>query len=218
MSRRQPGFWSTFLGLPAPREKFSLEELQHLHEILLSTTVVTDQNRSVVVEALRAIAELIIWGDQHDPRFFEYFLENNMMGQFSKLLEKPSNRKGEIAEQVRSGSSCTQANMCTGVASASQCRAQTRLTPDPFVLMQVLQTLYILIQNVRRQTAIYYILSNNHVNDIVTLSFDFEDDEVLGYYINLLKTISLRLTPKSVQFFYQVALSTEDFWPNTPAL
>lgn len=75
-----------------------------------------------------------------------------------------------------------------------------------YVPLQVLQTLYMLIQNVRIQTAIYYILSNNHVNDIVTLSFDFEDDEVLGYYINLLKSISLRLTPKSVQFFYQVTI------------
>lgn len=70
----------------------------------------------------------------------------------------------------------------------------------------MLQTLYILIQNVRSKTATYYLLSNNHVNDIVTLPFDFEDDEVLGYYINLLKTISLRLTAKTVQFFYQARL------------
>ena len=75
------------------------------------------------------------------------------------------------------------------------------------MLWQVLQTLYILIQNIRSQTAIYYIFSNNHVNDIVTLRFDFEDDEVLGYYINLLKTISLRLTSKTVQFFFQVHLT-----------
>lgn len=101
MSKRQPGFWSSFLGLPATREKLSLEELQHLHEVLKSTTVVTDQNRDAVVEALRAIAELIIWGDQHDPRYFDYFLENNLMGHFSHLLEKPSNRKGEVAKQVR---------------------------------------------------------------------------------------------------------------------
>ena len=68
----------------------------------------------------------------------------------------------------------------------------------------MLQTLYILIQNIRSQTAIYYIFSNNHVNDIITLPFDFEDDEVLGYYINLVKTISLRLTSKTVQLFFQV--------------
>ncbi len=70
--------------------------------------------------------------------------------------------------------------------------------------LQVLQTLYILIQNLRSKTALYYICSNNHVNDLVTLSFDFEDEEVLGYYINLLKSISLQLTTKTAQFFFMV--------------
>lgn len=77
------------------------------------------------------------------------------------------------------------------------------LTPEQLIV-QVLQTLYILIQNIKKETSLYYIFSNNHINDIVTLSFDFEEDEVLGYYINLLKTISLRLTPKIVQLFFQV--------------
>lgn len=62
--------------------------------------MITDYNRENVVEALRAIAELIVWGDQHDPRFFEYFLENNLMKEFSTLLEKPANRRGSVAKQV----------------------------------------------------------------------------------------------------------------------
>ena len=68
----------------------------------------------------------------------------------------------------------------------------------------MLQTLYILIQNLRSQTALFYVCSNNHINDLLVLAFDFEDEEVLGYYINLLKSISLRLTPKTVQFFFMV--------------
>ena len=71
-------------------------------------------------------------------------------------------------------------------------------------VVQVLQTLSILIQNIRSQVAIFYLFSNNHVNDIVALRFDFDDDEVLGYYINLLKTISLKLNESTVQFFFQV--------------
>ena len=57
--------------------------------------------RDSVVEALRAIAELMIWGDQHDPRFFDFFLEQNLMRHFSQFLEKGSNRRGEVAKQVR---------------------------------------------------------------------------------------------------------------------
>ena len=94
------GFWSNLLGLQAPREKYSLEELQHLHEVLRNNATVTDQNRSSVVEALRAISELMIWGDQHDPRFFDFFLENNLMRYFTAFLEKPANRRGDVAKQV----------------------------------------------------------------------------------------------------------------------
>lgn len=58
---------------------------------------------------------------------------------------------------------------------------------------QVLQTLSIIIQNVRSETGIFFLFSNNHINNIVDLDFDFSDEEVLGYYISFLKTISLKL-------------------------
>ena len=59
--------------------------------------------------------------------------------------------------------------------------------------MQVLQTLSILIQNMHGKEALFYLFSNNHINDIVRLRLDFEDEEVLGYYINLLKAISMKV-------------------------
>jgi len=69
------------------------------------------------------------------------------------------------------------------------------------VAKQVLQTLSIIIQNVRSETGIFFLFSNNHVNNIVGAGFDFEDEEVLGYYISFLKAISLKLTPRTVHFF-----------------
>lgn len=66
-----------------------------------------------------------------------------------------------------------------------------------------MQTLSILIQNVQNQQTEYYLFSNNHLNNIASLRFNFEDDEVLGYYINLLKTISLKLNETTVQFFFR---------------
>eukprot|EP00891_Asterochloris_glomerata_P000898 jgi/Astpho2/898/e_gw1.00016.296.1_t len=107
----------------------------------------------------------MIWGDQHEPRFLDYFLENNLLQHFVRILQQRSNRQGDMAKQV-------------------------------------LQTLSILIQNIRSKTAIYYLFSNNHLNEIVAMRFDFEDDEVLGYYIGLLKTMSLKLDRSTVQFFF----------------
>ena len=60
MSKKQ-GFWANLLGVQPERERFSLEELKHLHDVLQQNSTVTDTNRELVVETLRSIAELMIW-------------------------------------------------------------------------------------------------------------------------------------------------------------
>jgi hypothetical protein len=60
MSDRSRGFWSAVFGTPQ-RDRFSVEELRHLHSVLLRNGVVDDSNRDTVVETLRSIAELVIW-------------------------------------------------------------------------------------------------------------------------------------------------------------
>jgi protein CLEC16A len=145
--------------------KFTLEELRELYGVLERNPVVNEYNKATVVETIRAIAEYVIWGDQNEPRIFDFFLEHNIMTYLHRILLQPANRSGEVAKQV-------------------------------------LQTLSIIIQNVRSETAIFFLFSNNHVNNIVDLDFDFEDEEVLGYYVSFLKTISLKLTTGTVQFFF----------------
>eukprot|EP00241_Pyramimonas_parkeae_P009104 CAMPEP_0114267176 /NCGR_PEP_ID=MMETSP0058-20121206/25101_1 /TAXON_ID=36894 /ORGANISM="Pyramimonas parkeae, CCMP726" /LENGTH=87 /DNA_ID=CAMNT_0001384901 /DNA_START=23 /DNA_END=282 /DNA_ORIENTATION=- len=59
-----------------------------------------------------------------------------------------------------------------------------------------------MIQNTRSETAIYYLFSNNHVNELIAYRYDFTDEELLAYYISFLKTISLKLNERTVQFFF----------------
>lgn len=47
-----------------------------------------------------------------------------------------------------------------------------------------------------------YLLSNNHVNNIILHKFDFSDEEITAYYISFLKTLSLKLNRHSINFFY----------------
>ena len=58
------------------------------------------------------------------------------------------------------------------------------------------------MQNIQSKTAIFYLFSNNYINEIVSMRFDFQDEEVLGHYITLLKSISLKLNSSTVQFFF----------------
>eukprot|EP00899_Mesostigma_viride_P007445 jgi/Mesvir1/16701/Mv15094-RA.2 len=157
--------WSSFFRT---RDRFSLEELSALHDQLMHISYVNDANKDMIVETLRSIAELMIWGDQHEPRFLDFFLEKQIMSHFLRIL------------------------------SVSQ--RSSRRSP---VAVQLLQSLSIMIQNITSETAIYYLFSNNHVNDLIQHPFSFEDEEVMAYYISFLRTISLKLNERTVQFFFR---------------
>lgn len=57
-----------FILLPLPL--FTII-FRYLHEILRKNEQVTENNRKLLVECLRAIAEILIWGDQNESSVFE---------------------------------------------------------------------------------------------------------------------------------------------------
>eukprot|EP00026_Physarum_polycephalum_P000473 Phypoly_transcript_00474.p1 GENE.Phypoly_transcript_00474~~Phypoly_transcript_00474.p1 ORF type:complete len:1464 (+),score=272.40 Phypoly_transcript_00474:155-4546(+) len=146
-----------------PKNKYSLEHLKYLYSILSKNPIINEQNKVIIIETLRQIAELLIWGDQHNSVFFDYFLEKNLLSFFLNILDQKTSKN---------------------------------------VKVQLLQTLSILIENIRAQNSLYYLFSNNHVNELIIHRFDFSDEEVLAYYISLLKTLSLKLDRSTIQFFF----------------
>nr|CAD7455165.1 unnamed protein product [Timema tahoe] len=148
-------------GLWKPKNPHSLEHLKYLYNVLSKNQVVSENNRGLLVETLRSIAEILIWGDQND----------------SSIMKQ------------KCGS---------------------------YVCVQLLQTLNILFENIRNETSLYYLLSNNHVNSIIVHKFDFSDEEVMAYYISFLKTLSLKLNAHTIHFFYNE--HTNDFPLYTEAI
>ncbi|KAL2340519.1 hypothetical protein Fmac_008459 [Flemingia macrophylla] len=69
------------------RDRFSLDQLRYLADQLSKVQIVNDVNKDFVIEALRSIAELITYGDQHDPSFFEFFMEKQVVGEFVRVLK-----------------------------------------------------------------------------------------------------------------------------------
>ncbi|CAJ0578549.1 unnamed protein product, partial [Mesorhabditis spiculigera] len=149
-----------------PKNPHSLEYLRYLHGVLQKNEKLTDPNKKVLVEALRAISEILIWGDQNDGTVFDFFLERQMLSHFLQIMKQDS---------LNSGS---------------------------YVSIQLLQTLNILFENIRHETSLYFLLSNNHVNHIITHRFDFQNEEIMAYYISFLKTLSMRLNPATIHFFF----------------
>ncbi|CAO4371667.1 unnamed protein product [Caenorhabditis nigoni] len=152
-----------------PKNPHSLEYLKYLQGVLTKNEKVTENNKKILVEALRAIAEILIWGDQNDASVFDFFLERQMLTHFLKIMEQ----------------GITQLNV------------------------QLLQTLNILFENIRHETSLYFLLSNNHVNSIISHKFDLQNDEIMAYYISFLKTLSFKLNPATIHFFFNE--TTEEF-------
>ncbi|KAG0326400.1 Protein CL16A [Podila horticola] len=80
---------------------------------------------------------------------------------------------------------------------------------DGALIVQVLQTLNIMFENVRSRESLYFLLSNNYVNQVIGLRYDFSNDEILAYYIYLLRTLSFKLSKDTIYFFFNEHL--DDF-------
>ncbi|KAL6660439.1 hypothetical protein ACP70R_001985 [Stipagrostis hirtigluma subsp. patula] len=165
-------FWRT-------RNRFSLEELRYLTDQLQKVHVVNESNKDFVIEALRSIAELMIYGDQHDQSFFEYFMEKQIMGEFARIL---------------------------------------RISKLSRVSLQLLQTMGIMIQNLRNEHSIYYIFSNEHINFLITYPFDFRIEEMLSYYVSFLRLGDKWEVEQEYNFFAREDEKCTDLFPSTTHL
>ncbi|XP_026058236.1 protein CLEC16A-like isoform X2 [Carassius auratus] len=70
----------------------SLDHLKYMYQVLTKNTTVTDHNRNLLVETIRTITEILIWGDQNDSSVFDFFLEKNMLAFFLNILRQKSGR------------------------------------------------------------------------------------------------------------------------------
>eukprot|EP00929_Paragymnodinium_shiwhaense_P085884 TRINITY_DN46354_c0_g1_i1.p1 TRINITY_DN46354_c0_g1~~TRINITY_DN46354_c0_g1_i1.p1 ORF type:complete len:568 (-),score=73.71 TRINITY_DN46354_c0_g1_i1:31-1734(-) len=81
---------------------------------------------------------------------------------------------------------------------AFACALRTTVTPSP-VKGQVLQSLSILIQNARRPSTIDYFLSAGLLNALFDDPPCLDDEELLAYFVTILKSVALLLSPQTSQ-------------------
>lgn len=48
-----------------------LQSYRYLYNVMIKNQTVSESNRSLLVETLRSITEILIWGDQNDSSVFE---------------------------------------------------------------------------------------------------------------------------------------------------
>eukprot|EP00929_Paragymnodinium_shiwhaense_P044221 TRINITY_DN22693_c1_g4_i2.p1 TRINITY_DN22693_c1_g4~~TRINITY_DN22693_c1_g4_i2.p1 ORF type:complete len:673 (+),score=200.64 TRINITY_DN22693_c1_g4_i2:181-2199(+) len=125
------------------------------------------------VEAVRRVAEVLVWGETHDARFLDLFCEERALADFVRLLGGSS-----VPASVR---------------------------------VQLLQTLSIIVPNIKTDMSLHCLLKDNDINDAIGAKLDFKDEEILAWYVSLLKSLALRLNEVTIRFFFDKKRSSKTF-------
>ena len=74
------------LAVVSEAERFSLKHLRKIHQQLVDNKSVTSLNESLVVEILRVLAEMVVYGDNKSELLFDFFCEKNMLSLFLEIM------------------------------------------------------------------------------------------------------------------------------------
>ncbi|KAK1443788.1 clec16a/tt9 domain containing protein [Babesia gibsoni] len=142
-----------------------LEQLRVLHIEVMNPSTYSTASAGDVVDALKQLAELMIWGDATNyESIFDYFCEVNLMDFLTSVLPR---------------------------------------SPFKVVLIQLLQTISMMIHNVGNEKMRYYMLSNNYLNTLISTPGIYSDGDVSNWAASLLKTLSGLLNSTTIKFFHR---------------
>ena len=82
-SRAEP---SMTLASVSEADRFSLKHLRKIYQQLVENKSVTRNNESLVVEILRVLAEMVVYGDNKSELLFDFFCEKNMLSLFLEIM------------------------------------------------------------------------------------------------------------------------------------
>ena len=68
--------------------------------------------------------------------------------------------------------------------------------------LEIITTFSFLMINIKSTTYLYYFFSKNLLNRIINKDYSKYDEEFLSYYVNFIKSLSLRLDEVTVNLFY----------------
>ena len=203
------------------------------------------------IELLRRIAELVIHGEKRGSKdtrsdggdtdenstsngnaVFEYFCELNVVGLIVDIIYGSAFQK-----KVSDGADKVNRNNATNSIGNGSSSPQIFLPPIS-ITTQAIQSVSILFQNVSRATSLYFLLSNNRVNDLINLPLNFyeaaegnmvskfkpnreqyhrkrqsaEISELSTHFVTFLKSLAMQMNKETLQFFltYPNSMGSDD--------
>ena len=163
---------------------------------------------------------------------FEHFCERNVLGLIINLVT--GNAFDNLCESILLRQELLRDDDDENI----NCELKLRLLPPLSIATQAVQSISILLQNVISNTSLYFLLSNNKVNDLINLpledlylkakngychggSIDIDDSlslllenlslevaELTTHFISFLKSLAMRMNFETLQFFLTYPTTT----------
>uniref|UniRef100_A0A7S3V6E3 FPL domain-containing protein n=1 Tax=Chaetoceros debilis TaxID=122233 RepID=A0A7S3V6E3_9STRA len=213
-----PGSINTWLTLSATKPRShrsdnSTNNGQFTSTKAVNALVKARKAEARLIELIRSLLEIVVYGEQHNndritnktiqnkhrrsnDAVFEYFCDKNMLSLFVDICKAKPNHITSLTDAQDPVSSLGSDIAYGGVVWTSLVKAQ------------VLQSISILISNVSEPTSIFYLLSNNSINELIYAFVPLRQfteealDEILPVYISFLKTLALLLADNSKHLFH----------------
>ena len=180
-----------------PLPSFSVACISLLHAKLLEQRALgAAASPSIIVEAIRRIGEVLVYGDQRRDD------ERGVVGVVGGATSGSGRSGGGSGASERYLEMFCELNVLRTFVDLYRDASEYSLVG---VAAQVLQTVSILLLNAARPSTLFYLLSNNHINDLIEVPLDETDEEAVGFYVSLLKTLSLAFgtgAADTLQFFF----------------
>ncbi|KAI3645006.1 hypothetical protein MP228_011170 [Amoeboaphelidium protococcarum] len=181
-----------------PQEKYSWENLKFLYRVLQETSALTPQNKKLVMETMQELCEVMIWGDQNQKLSHTPIEHQTQQSTFFEYFME-HNLGGYFIVLLEAFGKESNAKLCT----------------------QVVKLLIILIENVKQETSLYALLSNNYINSVLRwgthlrqmeywspdVKLNGDIDECCAYFITLMKVLGNRLDTITLPFFFNTQKS-----------
>ncbi|CAJ1966712.1 unnamed protein product [Cylindrotheca closterium] len=197
------------------------------------------------VEIIRRVSELVVFAEsaaasqteekQESEKYiavFDSFFERNGLALITDILTGASFDLRTIRDEERVNVDSDQSPKKNDLASIEELlegfdmdEHKYLLLPPLPIAIQAIQSVSILVQNVKRATSLFFILSNNHITQLINApleKYDIadrmkrDDDgnqmsprrsgsqelaELSTNFVNFLKSLALRMNAETLQFF-----------------
>ncbi|KAL5040221.1 hypothetical protein RTP6_007260 [Batrachochytrium dendrobatidis] len=70
------------------------------------------------------------------------------------------------------------------------------------IILAVLRFFNVFLESVKSGNIMYFMLSNYYINDIISVPLNVENEEILSYFVTLLKNISNKLNSRTIQLLF----------------